>query len=352
MPKIHIVAHVPPVGGPTGKYRGLEQAFNSLGWETACSLLAGKRALTAQLASAVRLDTDVLYVRHDPRLPFVVQHLLYQRTRGTRIVLEVPTPVATTVRRQSPASRLPQRAWSKVVPLTWRVADVVIQYGDESDLWKRYVADRLMRATNGVDAGSFPIAPGWKNRTTCHMLAVANVSDWHGYDRIIRGMAGDGTSTLSLVGDGVAMGKLFDLVSALRLHERIAFKGVLTGAALSAEFAMADCAVSSLGLHRIGAEDASPLKTREYIARGLPVVFAGRDPDLFNHPLFAHRVQSNDDPVDVGRISDWLNALRGSPTGAEQIHDFAARRLDYKSKARELVNFLDRGRNEFPVKVG
>ena len=42
----------------------------------------------------------------------------------------------------------------------------------------------------------------------------------------------------------------------------------------------ADAAISSLGLHRIGLEEASPLKSRECLALGLPLVLAYVDTDL------------------------------------------------------------------------
>ena len=48
----------------------------------------------------------------------------------------------------------------------------------------------------------------------------------------------------------------------------------------------ADVAVSSLALHRDGLNEASPLKTREYLAAGVPVLTAYRDTDFLRGAPF------------------------------------------------------------------
>lgn len=78
--------------------------------------------------------------------------------------------------------------------------------------------------------------------------------------------------------------------------------------------ARADAAISSLGLHRIGLEEASPLKSRECLAYGLPLVLAYRDTDLQDVDCDCLlQIPNTEDNVQThaGAIRDFAYRMRG-----------------------------------------
>ncbi len=116
------------------------------------------------------------------------------------------------------------------------------------------------------------------------------MGQWHGIDRLLHGLAASGSpseATLTIVGNGPELRRLESLTCELGLGGRVHFTGVLTGSDFDAAMASADVGVASVGEHRRGRFASSPLKTRDYLARGLRVLFAGDDPDLRADPPFA-----------------------------------------------------------------
>lgn len=128
---------------------------------------------------------------------------------------------------------------------------------------------------------------------------------WHGCDLLIRGLAnyyiqgGKRNIRLHLAGGGSELPNLKDLTAKVNLTDRVLFHGILDRDASSALFDSCTLAVGSLGLHRIGLTVASTLKTREYLARGIPFLYAGEiDVPMDRKSDFFLQIDSSERPVD------------------------------------------------------
>jgi hypothetical protein len=105
--------------------------------------------------------------------------------------------------------------------------------------------------------------------------------------------------------------------------------------------AAADVGVASLGEHRRGSFTLSPLKTRDYLARGLPVLFAGDDPDLRSEPPFAWRGPDDDAAIEVAAVRAWLTSLRAADAASPaSIRQWAFDRLDHRQRALQILDAL------------
>ena len=136
---------------------------------------------------------------------------------------------------------------------------------------------------NGLDVNSVPIRiakPYVDTELELHILCVANVSKWHGLDRLLKGMATYCSNTciiFHIAGEGAQIPLLKQLVEKLNLQDSVIFHGFKTGDELDTLFNSCHIAVGSLGIHRIGLNEASILKAREYCARGIPYIIACAD---------------------------------------------------------------------------
>jgi hypothetical protein len=110
----------------------------------------------------------------------------------------------------------------------------------------------------------------------------------------------------------------------------------LTGGDLDKAFAIADIGVSSLGLYRIGLNEASVLKTREYMSRGLCVIGVGSDPDLPPDSPYRFVVPNDDSIEPIAEIIKELSAKK--LPNAQEIRDYAEQNLTWKAK---MVRVLD-----------
>src|SRR5699024_7986971 len=85
---------------------------------------------------------------------------------------------------------------------------------------------------------------------------------------------------LHVVGQGPATESLIKLVGNLGVSENVIFHGALFGEELDRVFSICTTALSSLALHRKNVLTSSELKSREYMARGIPFICAARDEAL------------------------------------------------------------------------
>lgn len=96
---------------------------------------------------------------------------------------------------------------------------------------------------------------------------------WHGVDHIAELAAAKPHWRFDIV--GVERGEL-----ALPIPPNMTFHGRLLQRAYQPLLDRADIAIGTLALYRKGMEEASPLKVREYLANGLPVITAYRETDF------------------------------------------------------------------------
>ncbi len=113
--------------------------------------------------------------------------------------------------------------------------------------------------------------------------------------------------------------------------------GVLGEADYLPILAVADVAISTLGLYRKGMQEASPLKTREYLGRGLPTIIGYRDTDFPGGAPFL--LQLPDTPDGVARSGDRIAAFVDVWRG-RRVDRSAIAHLDVGDKERLRLRFL------------
>ncbi len=101
----------------------------------------------------------------------------------------------------------------------------------------------------------------------------------------------------------------------------VVLRGELTAAAYRPLLATADVAIGTLGLYRKEMEEASPLKTREYLASGLPSIIAYEDTDFPDGAPFLLRVPNRADGVatSLPAIEAFVARWRGRRIPRESV---------------------------------
>lgn len=258
---------------------------------------------------------DCAYIRYaqsDGGLLALVKELHRQ---NTRTVVEIPTyPYEQEFQHGLlKASLLLDRAYRN------RVAEHIGRFVIYTN-YDTVFGVKTIRTKNGVDASSVPVAatPDCGPGAPIRLIAVAGFAPWHGYDRLLRGLAdyksrgGKRTFFLNLVGDGAERPRYEALVKALSLTDWVRFSGFLGGGALNAAYGEAHIAVASLGMSRIGLPYSTSLKFFEYLVRGLPTVTVGRGE---NNPALADctlRIPCDESPVDCFALEAFYDRIYGS----------------------------------------
>jgi hypothetical protein len=98
-------------------------------------------------------------------------------------------------------------------------------------------------------------------------------------------------------------------------------------------------AFSSLAMFRTGLREACVLKTREYVARGVPFVFGYDDVDLVEPESFCLNVGNSDAPFPLERVIEFAKAASAEAGLSNRMREFARARLDWKVKMKAFHDF-------------
>lgn len=320
-------------------------AFNDLvNKDTSKGRLA--RRLTYYLrfhfAVAALRGYDFAYIRYQGSSPLMLWalHRIRWKNPGSIVILEVPTFPYEHAR----VSVRDQALWiveRMSRPFLRFLVDRVVTYSRQ----ERIFGIPTLATDNGVDVEANSVIeppPGEPLR----LLGLANLSLWHGYDRVIAGLAdyyamgGARDVRFIVIGEGSELPRLRQQAESMAMGTRVSFVGTLKGEALDAAMAEMHIGISCLGIHRVPS-DTTSLKSREFCARGLPFVLGFDERDFRSELPFVFQIPACDDPIDVAGLLQWFDSLDTRlPNYPLAIRTYAEKHLSWKTKLRPVVTYL------------
>jgi glycosyltransferase involved in cell wall biosynthesis len=293
-------------------------------------------------------DADYLYIRYQRSTPAFVSllHKIQQQRPGMRIFVEIPTfPYESEqVSARDKALGLIDRVLRKRLR---RYVHRIITFADEKTIF----GIPAISTQNGIDAAqirSLGKSPDADHSKAVVLVSAANIAFYHGYDRIIRGLADfrrnhpNRTVTFHLAGTGGALPELQALSRQQGVDDIVHFHGPLQGEALDAVMKLADIGISSIGMHRLKV-DTSNLKSREFCAHGIPFLIAYPDRDFPPEFPFCMHAPPDDTPVDIASLLEFYDRLSiEHPDYAERLRQYAQDRLTWDSKLAVVVTEIRR----------
>lgn len=271
--------------------------------------------------------------------PFFVSFLKKLKKRDIKILLEIPT--------------YPYDQEYKDIKFTSKIVLLVEKFSRHQ--FKKYVT-RILTLTpfseifgvptieinNGIDPYSIHLVQNQKSGNDIHLIGVASIAYWHGYDRVIEGMHNYYNSKsekkkvfFHIVGDALNEESLRykEIVKKYNLSQFVIFHGMKSGKELDLIFNLADIAVGSLGCHRISIKNIKSIKNREYCARGLPFFYSEMDVS-FEKKDFIFKVPGNDAPIDIGEI---INFVIKNKFDSDAIRKYAIENLTWDKQFEKVL---------------
>lgn len=286
---------------------------------------------------------DIAYIRHCPLSYGGYRMFRKLKENGSKLIVEIPTYPASREKQPTVLRSLYMRYssywWNKVHSLL----NLYTLIGDKADYIGQIPAQNI---DNGTDVNLLPLREPKPETDKVHLLALASMSYWHGYDRLIRGIAAlpkeeRDTVILDMVGDeGAALSEWKVLAKELQVEEQVLFHGRKTGAELDPFFDVADLGICSLGFCRINFTSGSILKLREYTSRGLPFVYAAEDPAIDAPQPFCMKVPNDESVVDVHSMIAFAKEMREHPDMPTKMRQYANERMTWQSQFEKVFNKL------------
>jgi len=295
-------------------------------------------------------DIDFLYFRKPSYLtqPFR-QMLVHLRRRNpkAKVVMEIPTYPYDQEYKAG--------LWEK--PFIWKdqynrlrlwhLIDCIVIVSEKG--LDSVFGIPAVRMINGIDINSFAVRHPVEN-TSIDLCAVAMFSKWHGYDRLLKGLinyyqeGGPRDIIIHFAGDGPELASYRHLASHRLLENRVKFYGHVTGQDLETVYNIADFGVTSLGAYRVGINVGSFLKSRDYLAKGLPMI-TGCPIDVLDSSFPYYFEFPNDDtPIDFKQIVDMYDKIysQNKPASAiaKSIRTYAEGKVDIRATMKPIIEYL------------
>lgn len=169
------------------------------------------------------------------------------------------------------------------------------------------------------------------DKTSINIISVSAIYQPHGYDLLIEGLKDYYKNKdkkyniyFHLVGDGPLKQKLIDLTNSFNLEGYVKFYPNTSGEALDKIYSLANMGCGPLGIHRIGYQVASPLKTRDYFIKGLPYFCSYKEIGLNDDYPYVLQLDGKEEKIDLGKIVKFFETyINDFDNASNQMKKFA-----------------------------
>jgi hypothetical protein len=183
----------------------------------------------------------------------------------------------------------------------------------ESPSFSDFAAPRVVIG-NGISLSEIPCRLAPQSRTQPRLFFIGSPNfGWHGVDKMSWLASHRPSWHFDVV--GMSEEQKSSVPANMDTHGLLAkdrYIHLLLGA---------DVAISTLALHRNGLDEASPLKTREYLAAGVPTIIGYRDTDFPDDAPFLLRLPNVEENVlrELERIDAFVHRMRGVTVSRESV---------------------------------
>ncbi len=273
----------------------------------------------------IEQNIELIYVRsYMNASPPLVSLFRKLRKAGVRSVMEVPTYPYDKEFKGYPIDKKIELFGDKV--FRYQLAkqmEAVVTFSDA----KQIFGQRTINISNGVDFDVIPLhQPVRHQDDEVHIIAVAEVHFWHGFDRFIHGLGEyylaqpDRKVFFHIVGDvwdpemnGSDRAPGFSTyIKRYGIEDYVLFHGKLFGEELNKVFNQCCFAVGSLARHRSGITNIKTLKNREYASRGIPFIYSEQDSDFDGQPYII-KAPADESPINIQEVIEFIDSFEGKP---------------------------------------
>lgn len=282
---------------------------------------------------------EFVYIRSNHNAnPFTIRMVEQMKRAGMKVVMEIPTyPYDSEYEAQGMNRRI---FFDKI--FRHRLAkhlDGIVTFSDDKEIF----GQRAINISNGIDFSNVPMK-STQNDTTkeLNLIGVAEIHKWHGFDRIVKGLADYYSQPQDYIVKFHVVGYFFSkevetefrkIIADNHMESYIIIYGKKHGKELDEIFNLCDFGIGSLGRHRAGIQKIKTLKNREYAARGIPFVYSETDSDFDERP-YVLKLPADETPADIRQIIAFYRQLSIT---AQEIRD-SIKDLSWKHQMNQVIN--------------
>ncbi len=277
--------------------------------------------------------------------PILVRLFHKLNKRGIKCITEIPTyPYDSEFKGYPLKYKIPLYIDKLFRKALAKKMGAIVTFSNEETIFGK----RTICISNGIDLDSIPIHNP-KKQNDIHLIAVAEIHYWHGFDRLVAGMGEyykqnpDARKVFfHVVGweddrGTTSNGYLTVEQTAKKYNigQYVVNHGKLFGDKLDEVFNQCVFAIGSLGRHRSGITNIKTLKNREYAARGIPFIYSETDNDFEDKPYII-KAPADESPVNIRQIIDFIDTHDVNPTEIRNTVEHLSWRFQMEKVVREI----------------
>ncbi len=305
--------------------------------------IMGKIKKRTEFSSIAQYAIDNLikyvYIRSNHNAnPFTIKMVKRMKQAGMKVAMEIPTyPYdqeyeAQGISRQIFQDKIFRNRFAKYL-------DAIVTFSD----YDRIFGQRTIRISNGIDFDNVKMKTTINDTSKeLNLIGVAEIHEWHGFDRLVKGLADYYSKPQDYIVRFHVVGYFFSsviendfkaIISSYHLEKYVILHGKQHGEELDELFNLCDFGIGSLGRHRVGIQKIKTLKNREYAARGIPFIYSETDNDFDNKP-YVLKAPADETTIDIDSI---ISFYRNNTMSAQQIRA-SIMDLSWENQMRIVLN--------------
>ena len=263
-------------------------------------------------------EIDYIYIRSNHNAsPFTIRMVKQMKKNGMKVVMEIPTyPYDSEYKKQGMSRQIFQdRLFRNQLA---KHLDAIITFSDYDIIF----GQRTIRISNGIDFDSVKMKTSINDTSKeLNLIGVAEIHSWHGFDRLVKGLADyysrpqNYSVKFHVVGyffSKEGMDEFVKIIKEHQMEEYVILYGKKHGTDLDTIFDYCDFGIGSLGRHRVGIDKIKTLKNREYAARGIPFMYSETDSDFDNKPYIL-KAPADESPINIYQIISFYRSIKLTP---------------------------------------
>lgn len=175
---------------------------------------------------------------------------------------------------------------------------------------------KTIHFTNGIDLSEFSVKKTYiSKQNEINICAVASLEPWQGYERIIKGLSkyykkgGTYNIQIRIAGNGSEFDYYKSLIISEGLSDHIYLLGRITGEKLSHLYDLSDLALDAFGRYKTGNYFSTSLKSREYLAKGIPIITGCSTDILANGFKYYLELPNDETAISFDLILDFYESV-------------------------------------------
>ena len=261
---------------------------------------------------------DIVYIRSNHNAnPFTIRMVKQMKKYGAKVVMEIPTyPYDSEYEAQGMSKQIFQDKLFR--NHLAKQLEAIVTFSD----YEHIFGQRTIRISNGIDFDSVKMKTTINDTSKeLNLIGVAEIHEWHGFDRLVKGLADYYSKSQNYIVRFHVVGYFFSaeiedefkkIVIDNHMEDFVILYGKKHGQELDRLFEKCDFGIGSLGRHRVGIDKIKTLKNREYAARGIPFIYSETDNDFDSKP-YVLKAPADETAIDIDSIVSFCKRFLMSP---------------------------------------